>query len=71
MPLSGSHTATEVRYFRAADQRSLHAAAEGLWAPPCRELLLTPEVRQRARRLAGEYPGLAEILGKLADGSPE
>ena len=61
-------TVEEVRYFRAADQRSLHAAAEGLWAPPCRELLLTPEVRQRARRLAGEYPGLAEILGKLADG---
>jgi len=32
------------------------------------ELLLSPEVRQRARRLAEEYPGLAEILGKLADG---
>ena len=37
-------TVEEIRYFRAADQRSLHAAAEGLWAPPCRELLLTPEV---------------------------
>src|ERR1700733_14447548 len=61
-------TVEEIRYFRAADQRSLHAAAEGLWAPPCRELLLTPEVRQRARRLAEEHPGLAEILGKLADG---
>ncbi len=61
-------TVEEIRYFRAADQRSLHAATEGLWAPPCRELLLTPEVRQRARRLAEEYPGLAEILGKLADG---
>jgi transcription-repair coupling factor (superfamily II helicase) len=61
-------TVEEVRYFRAADQRSLHAAAEGLWAPPCRELLLTPEVRQRARKLADEHPGLAEILGQLADG---
>ncbi len=61
-------TVEEIRYFRAADQRSLHAAAEGLWAPPCRELLLTPEVRQRARRLAEEHPGLAEILGQLADG---
>jgi transcription-repair coupling factor (superfamily II helicase) len=61
-------TVEEIRYFRAADQRSLHAATEGLWAPPCRELLLIPEVRQRARRLAEEYPGLAEILGKLADG---
>ncbi|MGH3119587.1 MAG: transcription-repair coupling factor [Streptosporangiaceae bacterium] len=61
-------TVEEIRYFRAADQRSLHTAAEGLWAPPCRELLLTPEVRQRARQLAEDYPGLAEILGKLADG---
>ena len=61
-------TVEEIRYFRAADQRSLHAAGEGLWAPPCRELLLTPEVRQRARALAGEHPGLAEILGQLADG---
>jgi transcription-repair coupling factor (superfamily II helicase) len=58
----------EVRYFRVADQRSLHAAADGLWAPPCRELLLTPEVRARAGRLAAEHPGLAEILGQLADG---
>ncbi|MDX6333574.1 MAG: hypothetical protein QOG05_914, partial [Streptosporangiaceae bacterium] len=63
-------TVEEVRYFRAADQRSLHAAAEGLWAPPCREVLLTPEVRERARRLAEDHPGLAEILGKLADGIP-
>jgi transcription-repair coupling factor (superfamily II helicase) len=61
-------TVEEIRYFRAADQRSLHAAAEGLWAAPCRELLLTPEVRQRARRLAEDHPGLAEILGNLADG---
>ena len=61
-------TVEEIRYFRAADQRSLHAAADGLWAPPCRELLLTPVVRERARRLAEDHPGLAEILGKLADG---
>ena len=58
----------EIRYFGVADQRSLHAAADGLWAPPCRELLLTPAVRERARQLAAEHPGLAEILGQLADG---
>src|SRR6185437_6298116 len=40
----------EIRYFGVADQRSLHAAADGLWAPPCRELLLTPAVRERARQ---------------------
>src|SRR5207247_7281249 len=41
----------EIRYFKAADQRSLEVAQDGLWAPPCRELLLTPEVRERAKAL--------------------
>jgi transcription-repair coupling factor (superfamily II helicase) len=58
----------EIRYFRAADQRSLGAAEDGLWAPPCRELLLTASVRDRARQLAAEWPGLQDILGKMAEG---
>ncbi|MDQ1660050.1 MAG: hypothetical protein QOJ68_30, partial [Blastococcus sp.] len=58
----------ELRYFSAADQRSLDERPERLWAPPCRELLLTPDVRARAAALAAEQPGLAEILGKLAEG---
>jgi transcription-repair coupling factor (superfamily II helicase) len=58
----------EIRYFKAADQRSLATATEGLWAPPCRELLLTPSVRDRARQLAAEWPGLGDILGKMAEG---
>jgi transcription-repair coupling factor (superfamily II helicase) len=61
-------TVEEVRVFRVADQRSLGEAGDGLWAPPCRELLLTPAVRERAKHLSAEYPGLAEVLGKLADG---
>jgi transcription-repair coupling factor (superfamily II helicase) len=58
----------ETRFFRVADQRSLGPAADGLWAPPCRELLLTPDVRDRAKHLAADHPGLADVLGKLADG---
>ena len=58
----------EIRPFRAADQRSLGTSADSLWAPPCRELLLTPGVRHRAKQLASEYPGLGEALGKMADG---
>jgi transcription-repair coupling factor (superfamily II helicase) len=58
----------ELRYFSAADQRSLDERPERLWAPPCRELLLTDEVRARATALLAEHPGLAEILGKLAEG---
>ncbi|MBB3083214.1 transcription-repair coupling factor [Geodermatophilus sabuli] len=58
----------ELRYFSAADQRSLDERPERLWAPPCRELLLTPEVRARAAELAHQHPGLLEVLGKVAEG---
>ncbi|GAB2598154.1 transcription-repair coupling factor [Streptomyces capparidis] len=58
----------EIRYFKVADQRSLEVAEHGLWAPPCRELLLTDAVRARAAALAERYPGLAELLGKIAEG---
>jgi transcription-repair coupling factor (superfamily II helicase) len=61
-------TVEEIRFFRVADQRSLSSAPDGLWAAPCRELLLTPAVRERAKALAAEHPGLSDVLGKLADG---
>ena len=61
-------TVEEIRYFKVADQRSLATADGGLWAPPCRELLLTPAVRERAKKLAAAHPGPSDILGKLADG---
>ncbi len=63
-------TVEEIRYFAVADQRSLGAAEHGLWAPPCRELLLTEPVRERARELAVRHPELAEMLDKLAAGIP-
>ncbi|WP_343952604.1 transcription-repair coupling factor [Nonomuraea longicatena] len=63
-------TVEEIRWFKVADQRSLEAAEDGLFAPPCRELLLTPDVRRRARELAEEHPALAEVLDQLAEGSP-
>src|SRR6201994_3369470 len=63
-------TVEEIRYFKVADQRSLGEAPAGLWAPPCRELLLTAAVRDRAKQLAAEFPGLSEVLDKLADGIP-
>ncbi|WP_240138340.1 transcription-repair coupling factor [Streptomyces sp. MUM 178J] len=58
----------EIRYFKVADQRSLEVAEHGLWAPPCRELLLTAAVRQRAAELAEAHPELGELLGKIAEG---
>ncbi|WP_029068336.1 transcription-repair coupling factor [Jonesia quinghaiensis] len=58
----------EIRYFAVADQRSLDEASDGLWAPPCRELLLTDDIRQRAHALAAQVPGAAEMLEKMAQG---
>ena len=57
----------EIRRFAVADQRSLDAV-DDLWAPPCRELLLTDDVRARAAELAREHPSLAELFSKLAEG---
>ncbi|MFI0981386.1 transcription-repair coupling factor [Streptomyces sp. NPDC021093] len=58
----------EIRYFKVADQRSLEVAEHGVWAPPCRELLLTDDVRERAAALAEAHPELGELLHKIAEG---
>jgi transcription-repair coupling factor (superfamily II helicase) len=61
-------TVEEIRWFKVADQRSLEVAEHGLWAPPCREVLLTAAVRERAAVLAEQLPGVADMLGKVAEG---
>jgi transcription-repair coupling factor (superfamily II helicase) len=58
----------EVRYFKVADQRSLEIAPNGVWAPPCRELMLTDDVQQRAAELLVEYPELGELLEPISQG---
>lgn len=58
----------EVRSFAVADQRSLEVVPEGVWAPPCREILLTPQVRDRALALKDRLPGAADMLDKVAAG---
>ncbi|QAY61970.1 transcription-repair coupling factor [Xylanimonas allomyrinae] len=59
---------SEIRWFSVADQRSLEIAQQGLWAPPCREILLTDAVRARAAALVERMPGAVEMLDKLAAG---
>ncbi|MBW4719140.1 transcription-repair coupling factor [Saccharothrix obliqua] len=64
---------SEIRPFSVADQRSLPQQVERFTAPPCRELLLTDRVRERAAALAAEHQAdaqLAEMLDKLANGIP-
>lgn len=59
----------EIRPFSVADQRSMQQV-DRLWAPPCRELLLTDDVRHRAAQLREEHPALQELFDKLAQGHP-
>src|SRR6202022_3693521 len=70
---------SEMRMFSVADQRSIpEIAVDSLVAVPCRELLLTDDVRDRAAKLATEHrvqdnsvPGsVPDMLAKLAEGIP-
>ncbi|MET0524908.1 MAG: transcription-repair coupling factor, partial [Nocardioides sp.] len=57
----------EIRSFAVADQRTLDKL-DRLWAPPCRELLLTDDVRRRAAELGAAHPQLLELTDKIAAG---
>ena len=70
---------TEMRMFSVADQRSIpELDVDAVVAVPCRELLLTAEVRSRAAQLAqNAVPdddrvtgSVAGMLAKLAEGIP-
>ncbi|WP_420120755.1 transcription-repair coupling factor [Nakamurella sp.] len=61
---------SDLRAFGVTDQRSLGAVGE-LVAPPCREILLTADVRERAKQLSAQQTGdptLAQMLDNLANG---
>lgn len=60
-------TVEEIRRFAVSDQRSLGRAKRGLWAPVCRELLLTESVQQRAKAALTLYPALADLLGPMSE----
>lgn len=63
----------QMRWFAVADQRSLptdgdRGAPTELYAPPCRELLITPSVMSRAAKLKDQLPAAAGMLEKIAGG---
>ncbi|WP_308806409.1 transcription-repair coupling factor [Actinotignum urinale] len=61
----------DIRAFAVADQRSMDTRKE-LYAPACREILLTSEVRQRARVLMEKLPGALDMLDSIVAGiAPE
>ncbi|WP_194764834.1 transcription-repair coupling factor [Microbacterium sp. UFMG61] len=60
----------QIRAFSVADQRSLPGDVTGVDLPPSRELLLTPDVRDRARALIDGFPAIAGMLEKMSEGIP-
>ncbi|WP_395639687.1 transcription-repair coupling factor [Pseudolysinimonas sp.] len=59
-----------LKAFSVADQRSLDGELERVDLLPSREMLLTPEVRQRAKEMEREFPSLEGMLAKIAEGIP-
>ncbi|MDK1360216.1 transcription-repair coupling factor [Arthrobacter sp. zg-Y1219] len=61
-----------MRWFAVADQRTLTGPnvthPTELYAPPCREILITPSVMSRAAKLQGSMPAAADMLEKIAGG---
>ncbi|KAA0092730.1 transcription-repair coupling factor [Mycolicibacterium sp. P1-18] len=70
---------SEMRMFSVADQRSIpDIAVDEVIAVPCRELMLTEDVRKRAAALSADQPHddnrvtgtVSDMLAKLAEGIP-
>lgn len=58
----------EINYFEVADQRSFSPISKAIEIHPCRELLLTPEIRTRAAEIKESIPGAQELLEKVSEG---
>ncbi|GAA1720756.1 transcription-repair coupling factor [Propioniferax innocua] len=61
-------TIEEIRPFTVADQRSGDETIERVTADPCREILITDAVRERALAVGAEHADLAEMCERIADG---
>jgi transcription-repair coupling factor (superfamily II helicase) len=58
----------DLSYFEVADQRTFAPVVGQVDIYPCREMLLTPEIRHRAIEIKDEYPAAAEMLEKISEG---
>jgi transcription-repair coupling factor (superfamily II helicase) len=61
-------TIEELAWFTVADQRTFEPVTGALTIYPCREILLTESIKDRARYLTAAYPEVAEITTKLGQG---
>ena len=58
----------DIQYFQVSDQRTYAAIKGEVVIYPGRELLISEEVREKARYLSAEFPQLTEMAGKISEG---
>ena len=58
----------DIQYFQVADQRTYAPIEEEIIIYPGRELLISDEVKERAKYLIAEFPQLAEMASKISEG---
>jgi len=59
-----------IKAFSVADQRTTEDDLGSVELTASRELLLSDDVRQRAREMLHEFPNLSQMLAKIAEGIP-
>ena len=58
----------DLSYFEVSDQRTFAPVVGSVEIYPCREMLLSPEVKHRAIEVIDKYPAVAEMLEKISEG---
>lgn len=58
----------EMKYFAISDQRSYGENLDSIVILPCRELLITDEVRKRAVRIGDEFEEIRDLTSKIQEG---
>lgn len=59
-----------IRAFHAADQRTFGDDIHSIWATPCREILLTQAVKDKAKSLIGRIENADDMLEQISQGIP-
>jgi transcription-repair coupling factor (superfamily II helicase) len=58
----------DMSYFEVSDQRTTKSVEGSISIFPCRELLLTEDVKNNALKAKSKYPGAEEMLDKISEG---
>ena len=58
----------DISYFEVSDQRTIKPLDSSITIFPCRELLLTDDVKKRALKAKSKYVGAEEMLDKISEG---